>query len=118
MSNGGIVDFDFAIVQNLINNTDSSQQDQLSAHRSHQGRDYDHISGGLAGAVQNAAMSVNQERSQVYDQVHAFAQTLVDKGNSAVNASTGAQADAQQVMAGQSFVDGGAINSGINPTQV
>ncbi|WP_181774788.1 hypothetical protein [Amycolatopsis pittospori] len=115
----GIVDFDFAIVQNLIGNTDSSQQDQLSAHRSHQGRDYDHISGGLAGVVQNAAMSVNQERSQIYDQVHAFAQTLVEKGNSTVSATNGFQADAQQAMAKQSFFDGGAINSGINPaTQV
>ncbi|EME58534.1 hypothetical protein [Amycolatopsis decaplanina] len=115
MGNGGLVDFDFASVQNLINNTDSSQQDQLSAHRSHQGRDYDNISGGLAGTVMNAAMSKNQERSEIYDKVHAFAQTLVEKGNSAVNITGGSQADALQTFARQSFGDGGAIDGGINP---
>ncbi|MFC3488903.1 hypothetical protein ACFORH_33535 [Amycolatopsis roodepoortensis] len=115
MGNGGLVDFDFGIVQNLINNTDSSQQDQLSAHRSHQGRDYDNISGGLAGIVQNAALSQNQGRSEIYDQVHAFAQSLVEKGNSVVNVTGGFQGDAAQTFAKQNFAGGGAIDSGINP---
>ncbi|MFC9256767.1 hypothetical protein [Amycolatopsis thailandensis] len=114
----GNVDFQFAIVQNMFSNTDNDQQDQLSAHRAHGGRDHALISEGLAGTVRNAAMSVNQERSQVYDQVHAFAQTLVEKGGSVVNAATGAQADAQQMMARQSFADGGAVDVGINPIQV
>jgi len=114
----GNVDFQFGIVQNLFSNTDNDQQDQLTAHRSHEGRDHALIGEGLSGTVRNAAMAVNQERSQTYDQVHAFAQTLVDKGGSVLNAAEGTQADAQQMMARQSFLDGGAINSGINPIQV
>lgn len=115
MGNGGEVDFDFAIVQNLLNHTDSSQQDQLTLHQTHQGRDQDTIGVGLAGIVKNAALSENQGRSEIFGHVHAFAQSLVEKGSSVLNVTSGFQGDAVQTFAKQNFAGGGAIDSGINP---
>ncbi|KFU76786.1 hypothetical protein SAMN04489729_7173 [Amycolatopsis lurida] len=115
MGNGGLVDFEFGIVQNMFNHTDSSQQDQLNAHQTHQGRDQDHIDLGLAGIVKNAALSENQGRSEIFGHVHAFAQSLVEKGSSVVNVTSGFQGDAAQTFAKQNFAGGGAIDSGINP---
>ncbi|RSN40765.1 hypothetical protein DMC64_33915 [Amycolatopsis sp. WAC 04197] len=95
----GLVDIQLPVVQNLINKTDDSIQQQLAAHRAHAARDLDALSTGLGGAVKQAGITGNMDRVDLFNnQVHPFAQQLVDTGNSVVKVSAGAAADATQAM--------------------
>jgi hypothetical protein len=95
----GLVDIQLPVVQNLINKTDDSIQQQVAAHRAHAARDLDALNAGLGGGVQRAGITVNQDRVDLFsNQVHPFAQQLVDSGNSVVKVSSGSAADAAQAM--------------------
>ncbi|MEV7551827.1 hypothetical protein AB0N89_19565 [Amycolatopsis sp. NPDC089917] len=103
----GLVDIQLPVVQNLINKTDDSLQQQFAAHRAHAARDLDALNNGLGGGVQRAGVSGNQSRVDLFgNQVHPFAQQLVDSGNSVVKVSAGAAADAAQAI----------ISKAINPS--
>ncbi|RSM63254.1 hypothetical protein DMH03_14730 [Amycolatopsis sp. WAC 01376] len=95
----GRVDIQLPVVQNLVNKTDQSIQQQLAAHRAHAARDLDALNEGLGGAVKQAGITGNMGRVDLFtNQVHPFAQQLVDSGNSVVKVSGGFAAEAQQAM--------------------
>ncbi|MFJ8913023.1 hypothetical protein [Amycolatopsis sp. NPDC102389] len=95
----GRVDIQLPVVQNLVNKTDQSIQQQLAAHRAHAARDLDALSEGLGGGVKQAGITGNMGRVDLFNnQVQPFAQQLVDSGNSVVKVSGGFAAEAQQAM--------------------
>ncbi|MFI6302497.1 hypothetical protein ACIBCH_11550 [Amycolatopsis thailandensis] len=95
----GRVDIRLPDVQHLVNKTDDSIQQQLAAHRAHAARDRDALDEGLGGGVKQAGIAGNENRVNLFgNQVHPFAQQLVDSGSSVVKVSAGAAADAAQAI--------------------
>ncbi|WP_410661621.1 hypothetical protein [Amycolatopsis sp. lyj-112] len=95
----GRVDIEIPLVQQLFNKTDTSQQEVFVAHRAHAARDLDALQSGLGGGALRAGVTGNEERVNLFsNQVHPFAQQIVDAGNSVVKVSAGSAADAAQAL--------------------
>lgn len=97
-------------MQNLINATHSSQQDQHSARTAYTQRGSDRNQSGLAGTVRNAATSVGNEGAGHWQQTAAGNQRLVDNGTRGLRAYSDGQDNAHSAMSRASYSLGTVIN--------
>ncbi|GIG55880.1 hypothetical protein Lfu02_02520 [Longispora fulva] len=107
----GKADLDFGAVQQMINSTDSAQQEQNDASHGHDQRNQTTIEGGLAGQVLGAARDRGVERQSDWSSVSAGNnRALVDNFHQALGAYSQGQDDAVRTANAISYGTGSAIN--------
>lgn len=93
------VNIDFGIARSGISFGDSSQNEQANAASALQQNITDLASGGMAGAVQGAALTTNETTSDGVKRLLSWGQqALVDNPTSALNVLTAGQDGAQQTF--------------------